>query len=62
MALEEQYYVLWPILGVAKRVTYVITPEQVIEAVFHHEIDVKGHRDDVLRFVDTKFRGLRPAR
>lgn len=61
-AISRAYDVLWPLLGVAKRVTYVISAEQRIEAVFHHELDMKGHRDDVLRFVNTKFTGLRPAR
>ena len=61
-AIGRAYDVLWPLIGVAKRVTYVISPAQEIEAVFHHELDVKSHRDDVLRFVNTKFLGLRPAR
>ncbi len=61
-AIARAYDVLWPLIGVAKRVTYVISPEQLIEAVFHHEIDVKSHRDDVLRFVNAKFLGSRPAR
>ena len=59
-AISRAYDVLWPIIGVAKRVTYVISPEQQIEAVFRHELDVKSHRDDVLRFVNTKFLGQRP--
>ena len=58
-AICRAYDVLWPLIGVAKRVTYVISPEQQIEAVFRHELDVKSHRDDVLRFVNTKFLGLR---
>lgn len=58
-SISRAYDVLWPILGVAKRVTYVINVEQQIEAVFRHELDVKSHRDDVLRFVNTKFLGLR---
>jgi peroxiredoxin len=57
--ISRAYGVLWPLIGVAKRVTYVINPAQQIEAVFHHELDVKSHRDDVLRFVNTKFLGLR---
>lgn len=61
-AISRAYDVLWPLIGVAKRVTYVVSPAQQIEAVFHHELDVKSHRDDVLRFVNTKFLGLRPAR
>ena len=58
-SISRAYQVLWPLIGVAKRVTYVINNEQVIEAVFRHEIDVKSHRDDVLRFVNTKFLGQR---
>jgi peroxiredoxin len=58
-SISRAYQVLWPIIGVAKRVTYVINNDQVIEAVFRHELDVKSHRDDVLRFVNTKFLGQR---
>ena len=58
-SISRAYDVLWPIIGVAKRVTYVINVEQQIEAVFRHEIDVKSHRDDVLRFVNAKFLGQR---
>ncbi len=53
------YDVLWPLIGVAHRVTYVVSPAQRIEAVFHHELDVKAHRDDVLRFVNTAFQTQR---
>lgn len=59
-AISKAYDVLWPLLGVAQRVTYVIGPSGVIEAVFHHEINVKAHRDDVLRFVNDKFQSQRP--
>ncbi|MFO0761512.1 MAG: peroxiredoxin [Byssovorax sp.] len=59
-AIGRAYDVLWPVLGVAQRVTYVVGPNRLIEAVFHHELNVKAHRDDVLRFVDEKFRSQRP--
>ena len=58
-SISRAYDVLWPIVGIAKRVTYVINNEQQIEAVFRHELDAIKHRDDVLRFVNTKFLGLR---
>jgi peroxiredoxin Q/BCP len=61
-AISRAYDVLWPILNVPQRVTFVINPEQIIEAVFRHEVDVKAHRDDVLRFVNTKFQSLRKQR
>jgi len=54
------YDVLWPVLNVPQRVTYVIDVNMKIEAVFRHEVDVKAHRDDVLRFVNTKFQRLVP--
>lgn len=66
-AICRAYDVLWPIVGLAQRVTYVVGPRpdgahgRVVEAVFHHEIRVGAHRDDVLRFVDAKFRAHRPA-
>ena len=61
-AISRAYDVLWPILNVPQRVTFVINNEQVIEAVFRHEVDVKAHRDDVLRFVNEKFQSLRKQR
>jgi len=59
------YDVLWPLVGLAQRVTYVVGPPQggsgrVVEAVFHHEFKIGAHRDDVLRFVNTKFQAVRP--
>lgn len=63
------YDVLWPVVGLARRVTYVIgprmaggpgeAPRRVIEAVFHHELRIGAHRDDVLRFVDARLRARR---
>lgn len=38
------------LLGVAKRVTYVIGPEGTIRAAFH-KVDPKGHEDEALRAV-----------
>ena len=68
------YDVLWPIVGLARRITYVVGPghdgpasgaaeggRMVIEAAFHHEVDISAHRDDVLRFVDHKLRARRPS-
>jgi peroxiredoxin len=60
------YDVLWPIVGLARRVTYVVgrpadgTTGRVVEAVFHHELKVEAHLADVLRFVAAKFAGSRP--
>jgi len=54
------YDVLYPLIGLAQRITYVVNTEQIIEAAFRHHLDAKAHRNDVLRFVNTKFQGLLP--
>jgi len=69
-AICRAYDVLWPIIGVAHRVTYVVAPtgsdgtahpRWTVEAVFRHELDIGAHRDEVLRFVNTKFQASRPG-
>jgi peroxiredoxin len=65
-AICRAYDVLWPLVGIAHRVTYVLAPHDAgdarrwkVEGVFHHEIKVGAHRDEVLRFVNEKFRARR---
>ncbi len=55
-AIAAAYGVRWPLVGLAKRVTYVMNPERVVLAVFHHELSIDRHRDDVLLFVDDLYR------
>lgn len=52
----KDYDVLWPVLGVARRYTFVVGPGLVIDSVFHHELQVGRHRDDVLRRVNELFK------
>jgi peroxiredoxin len=59
--ISRSYGVLWPLVGLARRYTFVVGPDMIVEAVFHHEFDVQQHRDDVLRFVHAKFEKQRPA-
>lgn len=59
-SISRAYDVLWPLIGVTRRVTYVVGPDRKIEAVFHHEVGIVQHRDDVLRFINTKFREQQP--
>lgn len=54
--ISQAYDVLWPLVGLTRRVTYIVGPDRKIEAVFHHEINIEQHRDDVLRFINEKFR------
>jgi peroxiredoxin Q/BCP len=52
--VTRAFDVKWALLPVAKRVTYVIDPDGVVAAVFHHELQVLKHLDDVLRFLRAK--------
>jgi thioredoxin-dependent peroxiredoxin len=58
-AIARAYDVRWPIIGVAKRVTYILSPARLVLAAFHHEILIEKHRDDVIRFVDDLYRATR---
>jgi len=60
-AISRAYGVLWPVLGRAKRVTFVVDRSLTILATFRHEVRIKKHRDDVLAFVDGLFRARRPG-
>jgi thioredoxin-dependent peroxiredoxin len=57
--IASAYGVLWPLVGMAQRYTFVVNPAMMIEAVFHHELSMKQHRDDVLRFVHARFEAQR---
>jgi peroxiredoxin Q/BCP len=46
--ISRAYDVLWPLLNVDKRKTFVIDPNGVIERVLHHEVRIYRHLDDVL--------------
>lgn len=50
-AISNAYDVLWPLLGMAQRVTYIIAPDRTVLAAMRHEIRIRKHSDEVLRFV-----------
>ena len=50
--ISKAYGVLWPVVGRAMRVTFIVNPLRTIEAVLHHEINISQHRDEVLRVMD----------
>ena len=58
--IARAYDVLWPLVGLARRYTFVIGENMKIEAIFHHEFDVQQLRDDVLLFVHSRFEASRP--
>jgi peroxiredoxin Q/BCP len=53
------YDVLWPILGVAQRVTYIVGRERRLLAAFRYELMVSQHGDEVMRFVDQHLQSVR---
>jgi peroxiredoxin len=58
-AISSAYGVLWPVIELPRRVTFIVNPLRTIEAVFEHEVQIVKHRDDVLRWVDKMFRDRR---
>lgn len=52
--IGRSYQVLWPLLNVARRITYVIGPDGRIEAVFHHELLVGKHLEQVRAHLQSK--------
>jgi thioredoxin-dependent peroxiredoxin len=57
--LSRRYGVKWPLLPLARRVTFVIDPEGRIAARFAHEFQVSRHLDDVQRFLREAKGGAR---
>ncbi len=49
--ISQAYDVLWPVLKVDRRVTYIIDPQGTIESVIRHEVRVYKHLDDVLGYL-----------
>ena len=51
--MSKAYGVTRGFLPFNKRVTFVIDPDGVVRARFHHEVQVQQHVDDVLAFLRT---------
>jgi peroxiredoxin len=48
------YGVLWPLIKLPQRITFVIDEAGVIQAVFHHEVQISRHLDDVRHFLEQR--------
>lgn len=46
--ISELYGVVWPVLRIDRRATFVIDEQGVIVEVIHHEVQVYRHLEDVL--------------
>jgi thioredoxin-dependent peroxiredoxin len=51
--ISEQYGVVWPVLKIDRRATFVIDERGVVVDVIHHEIQVYRHLEDVLARLDA---------
>ena len=49
--IGRAYGVLWPVLDVDRRVTFILDPDGRVEQVINHEIRVYRHLDDVLAWL-----------
>ena len=49
--ISHAYDVLWPVLNVDRRMTFIISPEGRIEDIIRHEMRVYRHMDDVLAYL-----------
>ncbi len=49
--IGRAYEVLWPVLDIDRRATFLIDQDGVIEKVIHHEVRVYRHLDDVLAWL-----------
>jgi peroxiredoxin Q/BCP len=47
-AISERYGVIWPVLRIDRRATFVIDEAGRVEDVIHHEVQVYRHLEDVL--------------
>ncbi|HET9157096.1 MAG TPA: peroxiredoxin [Myxococcaceae bacterium] len=46
--ISDQFGVLWPLVRINRRVTFVVSPDGLIEEVIQHERQVWRHLDDVI--------------
>lgn len=53
-AISELYGVVWPVLRIDRRATFVIDEHGIIADVIHHEVRVHRHLDDVLARLDGR--------
>ncbi len=60
-AISERYGVVWPVLKVDRRATFVIDEQGVIADVIHHEVRVYRHLEDVLARLRPKAAAVPPS-
>src|SRR5262249_54967597 len=48
------YGVLWPLIKIPQRITFIVDEEGVVQAVFHHEVQISRHLDDVREYLEKR--------
>lgn len=51
--IAKAYDVLWPIIGLDRRITYVIDDEGIIRGAFNYELLPTKHIDDAIALLRT---------
>ncbi|GMT96555.1 peroxiredoxin [Corallococcus caeni] len=51
--ISRAWGVLWPVLNIDRRVTFIIGADGTVEHVIHHEVRVYRHLDDVLKYLQS---------
>jgi peroxiredoxin Q/BCP len=52
----KRWGVLWPLLHLPRRITFIVDENGVVAARFAHEVQVSRHLDDVLRYLERRGR------
>ena len=50
----EAFGVLWPLIKIPQRITFIVDEVGTVQAVFHHEVQISRHLDDVRRFLERR--------
>jgi peroxiredoxin Q/BCP len=48
------YGVLWPLVKLPQRITYLLDEQGVVLGVFHHEVQIWRHLDEVRRILEKR--------
>ncbi len=60
-AISEKFGVLWPLVRINRRVTFVLSPDGRVEEVIQHERQVWRHLDDVIAALEKRVGAPAPA-
>ena len=59
--VTRAYGVMWPLIALPRRATFIVGPKQTIEASFWHEVQISKHLDEVVGYLrKARSAGARP--